>query len=75
MKILIVEDSESEAFLIETLFRSNDDFAGELLHVADVDDARCHDENSGFDIAFIDHFLGAETDMSLIHSAGGRQLP
>ena len=36
MKILIVEDYESEAFLIETLFRSNDDFAGELLHVADV---------------------------------------
>jgi len=73
MKILIVEDSESEAFLIETLFRSNDGFAGELLHVADIDDARCHLENGGFDIAFIDHFLGAETGTSLIRSAGGRR--
>ena len=73
MKILIVEDSESEAFLIETLFRSNDGFAGGLLHVADIDDARCHLENGGFDIAFIDHFLGAETGTSLIRSAGGRR--
>ena len=73
MKILIVEDSVSEAFLIETLFRSNDGFAGELLHVADIDDARCHLENGGFDIAFIDHFLGAETGTSLIRSAGGRR--
>ena len=73
MKILIVEDSESEAFLIETLFRSNDGFAGELLHVADIDDARCHLENGGCDIAFIDHFLGAETGTSLIRSAGGRR--
>ena len=73
MKILIVEDSESEAFLIETLFSSNDGFAGELLHVADIDDARCHLENGGFDIAFIDHFLGAETGTSLIRSAVGRR--
>ena len=40
MRILIVEDSDAEAFLIETLFRSTDTFAGELVYVADVEDAR-----------------------------------
>lgn len=75
MRILIVEDSEAEAFLIETLFRNTDTFAGELVHVADVDDARSQLETGGFDIAFIDHFLGAERGTSLIRHAGGRKCP
>lgn len=75
MKILIVEDSEAEAFLIETLFRSNDGFTGELVHVTDMEDARTHLENGGYDIAFIDHYLGAETGTSLIRIAGGRRCP
>lgn len=75
MKILIVEDSEAEAFLIETLFRSSDDFAGELVHVTDMEDARTHLENGGFDIAFIDHYLGAEKGTTLIRGAGGRRCP
>lgn len=75
MKILIVEDSEAEAFLIETLFRSNDGFAGELVHVADMSDARTHLENGEYDIAFIDHYLGADTGTSLIRGAGGRYCP
>lgn len=75
MKILIVEDSAAEAFLIETLFRSSDDFAGELVHVTDMEDARTHLENGGFDIAFIDHYLGAEKGTTLIRGAGGRRCP
>lgn len=75
MKILIVEDSAAEAFLIETLFRSTDNFAGELVHVTDMEDARTHLENGGFDIAFIDHYLGAEKGTSLIRGAGGRRCP
>lgn len=75
MKILIVEDSEPEAFLIETLLRSDGGFAGELVHVADLEDARTHLETGGFDIAFIDHFLGTATGTSLIRGAGGRRCP
>lgn len=75
MKILIVEDSEAEAFLIETLFRSSDSFAGELVHVTDMEDARTHLETGGFDIAFIDHYLGTEKGTSLIRGAGGRRCP
>ena len=73
MRILIVEDSDAEAFLIETLFRNTDTFAGELVHVADVADARTQIRNGNFDIAFIDHFLGTETGTSVIRSAGGRK--
>lgn len=73
MKILIVEDSEAEAFLIETLFRDGKEFAGELVHVTDTNDARSHLETGRFDIAFIDHFLGSETGTSLIRGAGGRR--
>ncbi|MFT5486015.1 MAG: signal transduction histidine kinase [Paracoccaceae bacterium] len=75
MKILIVEDSEAEAFLIETLFRSNDSFAGELVHVTDMEDARTHLEGGSYDIAFIDHYLGSEKGTSLIRGAGGRRCP
>lgn len=73
MRILIVEDSDAEAFLIETLFRNTDTFAGELVHVADVEDARTQLQTGNFDIAFIDHFLGTETGTSVIRSAGGRK--
>ena len=72
MKILIVEASKAEAFLIETLFRNSDGFAGELVHVTDMEDARNHLETGGFDIAFIDQYLGNETGTTLIRGAGGR---
>lgn len=73
MKILIVEDSAAEAFLLETLFRSSAGFTGELVHVTDMEDARTHLETGGFDIAFIDHYLGTDTGTTLIRGAGGRQ--
>mgnify|MGYP003627824021 CR=1 FL=1 len=73
MRILIVEDSEAEAFLIKSLFRNTDIFADALVHVADIDVARRHLQNGDFDIALIDHFLGAETGTSLIRDAGGRK--
>jgi two-component system cell cycle sensor histidine kinase PleC len=73
MKILIVEDLEAEAFLIETFFRNGDGFAGELVHVTDMEEARNHLETGGFDIAFIDHYLGNETGTTLIRGAGGRR--
>jgi signal transduction histidine kinase len=75
MRILIVEDSEAEAFLIETMFRSADTFAGELVHTANLDDARVQLGTGAFDIAFIDHFLGPDTGTSLIRKAGGRKCP
>lgn len=75
MRILIVEDSKAEAFLIETLFRNTETFAGELVHVADVDNARLQLKTGYFDIAFIDHFLGTETGTALIRNAGGRKCP
>jgi signal transduction histidine kinase len=75
MRILIVEDSEAEAFLIETMFRSTDTFAGELVHVNNLDDARTQLGSGAFDIALIDHFLGADTGTSLIRKAGGRKCP
>ena len=73
MKILIVDVSEAEAFLIETLFRDSDGFAGELAHVTDMEDARNHLETGGFDTAFIDHYLGNETGTKLIRGSGGRR--
>ncbi len=73
MKILMVDVSEAEAFLIETLFRDSDGFAGELVHVTDMEDAHNHLETSGFDIAFIDHYLGNETGTKLIRGSGGRR--
>lgn len=75
MRILIVEDSEAEAFLIETMFRSTDTFTGELVHVNNLDDARTQLGSGAFDIALIDHFLGADTGTSLIRKAGGRKCP
>jgi signal transduction histidine kinase len=73
MKILIVDVSEAEAFLIETLFRDSDGFAGELVHVTDMEDAHNHLETGGFDTAFIDHYLGNETGTKLIRGLGGRR--
>jgi signal transduction histidine kinase len=75
MRILIVEDSEAEAFLIETMFRSTDTFAGELVHVNNLDEARTQLGSGAFDIALIDHFLGPDTGTSLIRKAGGRKCP
>ena len=73
MKILMVDVLEAEAFLIETLFRDSDGFAGELVHVTDMEDAHNHLETGGFDIAFIDHYLGNETGTKLIRGSGGRR--
>lgn len=73
MRILIVEDSEAEAYLIETMFRDTESFAGELVHMDNFDDAQSELETGAFDIAFIDHFLGAKTGTSLIRRAGGRK--
>jgi DNA-binding response OmpR family regulator len=72
-KNLIVDVSEAEAFLIETLFRDSDGFAGELAHVTDMKDARNHLETGGFDTAFIDHYPGNETGTKLIRGLGGRR--
>lgn len=73
MRILIVEDSEAEACLIETMFRDTEAFAGELVHASNFDEAQAELENGNFDIAFIDHFLGAKTGTALIRDAGGRK--
>ena len=75
LRIVIVEDSEAEAFLIETMFRSADTFTGELVHVNNLDDARTQLGSGAFDIALIDHFLGADTGTSLIRKVGGRKCP
>lgn len=75
MRILIVEDSEAEAFLIETMLRDAGNFAGDLVHTKNVDEARSELETGKFDIAFIDHFLGPETGTALIRRAGGRKCP
>ena len=57
MRILIVEDSEAEAYLIETMFRDTESFAGELVHLNNFDDAQSELETGAFDIAFIDYHL------------------
>lgn len=75
MRILIVEDSEAEAFLIETMFRDAEAFAGELVHITNSADARLELETGKFDIAFIDHFLGPDTGTALIRGVGGRKCP
>ena len=75
MRILIVEDSDSEAFLIETLFCNAGAFTGELVRAKDVEKALEHIEAGAFDIVFVDHFLGAATGTALIQGAGGRKCP
>tara|TARA_R110002072_G_scaffold60051_61_gene152785 strand:- start:3368 stop:4531 length:1164 start_codon:yes stop_codon:yes gene_type:complete len=75
MRVLIVEDSKSEALLIETLFRDSGEFTGKLVHVTGMQDARDHLDSGRYDIAFVDHILGSEKGTSLIRRAGGRRSP
>lgn len=75
IRILLVEDTEAEAFLFRQYIREIDESGLSVEVTTDFKEAVKALGTGDFDIAFVDYFLGAETGTQLIRAAGGRICP
>jgi signal transduction histidine kinase len=75
LKVLIIDDSEADAFLFRQIVREIGEQNIDVDHCCGYDDGLSALNDKKFDVAFIDYHLGVHSGTELISAAGGRSCP
>lgn len=72
IKVLIIEDSDTDFGLIRRMLQLMETFRAEVSHARDLAAARSMAGDQHFDVALVDFYLGIDTGAQAIHELGGR---
>ena len=72
ISVLVVEDTDSDFFIISRALQALDTFRAKIHRVDCIASARAEAERQSFDIALVDYSLGMETGSEVIRELGGR---